>query len=91
MLRLMHDLVEAQCQFVIATHSPILMAYPRATIYQLSNDGACVVRYEDTEHYLVTRDFVANHRRYLQQRLGDVAASGEPESPPPREDMRWSS
>jgi len=61
----MHDLVEAKSQFSIATHSPILMAYPNAHIYSFSPEGIARVAYEDTEHYRVTRDFLANPRRML--------------------------
>ena len=46
-----HQLVEAESQFVIATHSPILMAYPNARILLLEADGIREVAYEDTEHY----------------------------------------
>jgi predicted ATPase len=55
-----HDLVQEGCQFVIATHSPILMAYPDATILGVSGDGLVPVRYEDTEHYRITRRFLNN-------------------------------
>jgi predicted ATPase len=60
-----HDLVQAQSQFIIATHSPILMAYPDACIYQCNEDGIRAVAYEDTEHVRVTRDFLANPQRML--------------------------
>lgn len=56
----MHDLVLDDSQFVIATHSPILMAYPDAWIYQLDASGVRRVDYQDTEHYQVTRNFLAN-------------------------------
>jgi predicted ATPase len=55
-----HDLVQEGCQFVIATHSPILMAYPDATILGVGEDGLAPVRYEDTEHYRITRRFLNN-------------------------------
>jgi len=61
-----HDLIEANAQFVIATHSPILMAYPEARIYQFGTDGIAQVAYEDTEHYQVTRNFLANPARMLR-------------------------
>lgn len=62
----LHDLVLDESQFIIATHSPILMAYPDALIYQCSQDGVALVAYKDTEHYQVTRDFLANPDRMLQ-------------------------
>jgi predicted ATPase len=61
LLARMHDLVEHHAaQFVIATHSPILMAYPGALIYALSPTGIRQVDYEDTEHFQITRDFLSN-------------------------------
>lgn len=64
-----HDLVLGKSQFIIATHSPILMAYPDAWIYEFSKSGITRVVYEDTEHYQVTRAFVTNHERMLQELL----------------------
>lgn len=61
-----HDLVLADSQFIIATHSPILMAYPDACIFNCSTNGICEVAYEDTEHFQVTRDFLANPSRMLR-------------------------
>lgn len=61
----LHQLVREGSQFIIATHSPILMAYPDAWIYEIGEDGLQRVAYEDTEHYLVTRDFLADPKRRL--------------------------
>lgn len=61
-----HDLVLDDSQFVIATHSPILMAYPDACIYLCGEDGVNQVSYEDTEHFQVTRDFLDNPERMLR-------------------------
>jgi predicted ATPase len=58
----LHDLVREGSQFVIATHSPILMAYPDACIYQCSARGIEPIAYQDTEHYQITRDFVDPER-----------------------------
>ena len=71
MLVLIHQLVnDGGSQFVIATHSPILMAYPDATIYQLAAEGGISqIAYEETEHYRVTRDFLNNRQAYLSQLL----------------------
>jgi predicted ATPase len=65
MLSRLHDLVEQQSQFIIATHSPILMAYPNATIYECGERGIHPVAYEETEHYRVMHDFIANPKRML--------------------------
>ncbi|KQQ87865.1 AAA family ATPase [Massilia sp. Leaf139] len=66
MLSRLHDLVENGSQFVIATHSPILMAYPNALIYECGERGIHPIRYEETEHYRVMHDFIANPQRMLK-------------------------
>lgn len=66
LLVLLHHLVEQNSQFVIATHSPILMAYPGAQIYQLSPQGIEPVAYRDTEHYQLTRRFLEAPERMLE-------------------------
>jgi hypothetical protein len=60
-----HDLVHQKSQFIIATHSPILMAYPDALIYNFSSKGIERIKYEETEHYRVTHSFLSNPRRML--------------------------
>jgi predicted ATPase len=62
----MHDLVQDDSQFIIATHSPILMAYPDACIYRCDGDGLTKVAYQDTDHFKITRDFLANPERMLR-------------------------
>jgi predicted ATPase len=62
----MHDLIREKSQFIIATHSPILMAYPDAWIYECTSAGVHRVAYEDTEHYRITRNFLANPERTLK-------------------------
>lgn len=62
----LHDLVLAESQFIIATHSPILMAYPDSCIFMCSREGVAQVAYEETEHFQVTRDFLANPGRMLR-------------------------
>jgi predicted ATPase len=66
-----HQLVRAGAQFVISTHSPILMAYPEAWIYYLDEDGITRIIYEETEHYQLTRDFLNNHQMMLKVLLAD--------------------
>jgi predicted ATPase len=61
-----HDLVGEKSQFIIATHSPILMAYPDAWIYEFSQSGIERVAYEDTEHFRITRNFLANPDRMMR-------------------------
>ncbi|GGY05413.1 AAA family ATPase [Pseudoduganella dura] len=68
-----HQLVKAGSQFIIATHSPILMAYPDARIYACLPDGLRRTDYEDTEHYQVTLEFLRDPRRMLDTLLDDEA------------------
>jgi predicted ATPase len=59
-LKRMHDLCEEGSQFLIATHSPILMAYPHAWIYSFDDGRLRRVPYRETDHYLVTRRFLTH-------------------------------
>lgn len=70
-LSAIHQLVEDHSQFVIATHSPILLSYPNARILLFDKSGITEVAYEDTEHYAVTRDFLNHYPRRLAQLLDD--------------------
>lgn len=67
----MHELVCKGSQFVIATHSPILMAYPDSLIYACSEEGINPVDYRDTEHYRITREFLVNPEPMLRILLSD--------------------
>jgi predicted ATPase len=69
MISRMHELVEARSQFVIATHSPILMAYPAAWIYQISAQGLRRVSLEDTEHYVIAKRFLNDPHRQIAKLL----------------------
>jgi predicted ATPase len=66
LLLMLKTMVDQGGQFIVATHSPILLAYPGATI--LSFDGGAIrpVDYESTEHYTVTRTFLNNPEAYLK-------------------------
>jgi predicted ATPase len=66
MLARMRQLIRRGSQFIIATHSPILMAYPDAQILLLTEQGIQRVAYEETEHFRVTRDFLNNRERTLK-------------------------
>jgi predicted ATPase len=65
-LAILHGYCRQGAQFVIATHSPLIMAYPDACLYVLSETGIQETPYQDTEHYLVTRGFLANPQRTLR-------------------------
>ncbi|MEI6579086.1 MAG: AAA family ATPase, partial [Eubacteriales bacterium] len=64
-------LVKNDSQFIIATHSPILMAFPDAQIYQLSESGIETVEYKQTEHYQMTKRFLDNPDQMLRYLLMD--------------------
>lgn len=60
-----NELVKKNSQFVIATHSPILLAYPEAEILMLDDDGIKSVPYEQTEHFYITKQFLNNPQKML--------------------------
>ncbi|MCE4555661.1 AAA family ATPase [Roseateles cellulosilyticus] len=68
-LRRLHELVRQGSQFVIATHSPLLMAYPDAWVYRFGAGGIERVRAEETAHFRVMREFMADPARMLAQLL----------------------
>jgi predicted ATPase len=70
-LAVMHKLVKKNSQFIIATHSPILLAYPNAKIYQLGENGIREITYEETESFIVTKDFLTNYRNSLRILLSE--------------------
>ncbi len=73
-LAALHDLVLCGGQFVIATHSPLIMAYPDAVILHFTADGIAPIAYEDTEHFKVTRAFLNRRELMLQELLEDADA-----------------
>jgi predicted ATPase len=67
-LSIIHDL-QKTAQLIIATHSPILLGYPDAEIYHFNEASIQPIRYEDTEHYQITRRFLENKSFYLKELL----------------------
>ena len=77
-LAILHDYCKQGAQFVIATHSPIIMAYPDSIIYVLGAEGIREVPYQKTEHHLVTRGFLANPEEMLRTLLsGEEVVEGD--------------
>jgi predicted ATPase len=70
LLRVIKDL-EKDAQFIIATHSPILLGYPGAQIYSFDTHPISEIRYEDTLHYAVTRRFLENRQAVLKELFED--------------------
>jgi predicted ATPase len=70
-LRRIHELVSEGSQFIIATHSPIILAYPQATIYTFTASGVEEVGYEDAEPVRLTRAFLESRERFLERLFAD--------------------
>jgi predicted ATPase len=68
-LAAIHRLVQRESQFIIATHSPLLLAYPNARIVRFDGDGVSTVAYEQTDSFCVTRDFLNNPTERIQRLL----------------------
>ena len=69
MISRIHQLVQKRSQFVIATHSPLLMAYPNAWIYQIHDTGLERVALEETEHFVVAKRFLNDPQRQIARLL----------------------
>lgn len=69
LLQLLHAHIGNGAQFIIATHSPILMGYPDATIFLVNDKGIEDVMYEETEHYQLTKRFLDDRRNVLDDLL----------------------
>ena len=66
-----NELVKKNSQFIIVTHSPILMTFPNAQILEFSKDGIKSVKYQDTEHFILTKSFLENPEKMLHYLLND--------------------
>jgi len=75
-IRLIHDRLAKGCQFIIATHSPIILSYPRSTIYELTAAGIREVTYEETQPYIVTKSFLADRERFLSKLVKEPPPDG---------------
>ena len=71
LIRRMHDLVAEGSQFIISTHSPILLGYPGARIYVLSDDGIAETPYKETEVFELTRSFLDDREQFLRHLFED--------------------
>lgn len=67
----MHQLVGQASQFIIATHSPIILGYPDALIYQATPKGLDRIDYEDTDHFRITRNFLNRRETFLDVLLAE--------------------
>ncbi|HMA65900.1 MAG TPA: AAA family ATPase, partial [Chitinispirillaceae bacterium] len=71
LLTRMNDLINTNSQFIIATHSPIIMSFPNATIYNISNNEILEVNYEETEHFQITKMYLNNYGQMIKELLAD--------------------
>jgi predicted ATPase len=82
LLAILHDAVATGSQFIIATHSPILAAFPGATILVFESGALVETPYEELEHVRVTRDFLNAPQRYLRRLTAPRGEDEEPRSSP---------
>ncbi|UOE94713.1 AAA family ATPase [Alkalihalobacillus sp. LMS39] len=69
-LKIIHDLSSTgECQFIIATHSPILLGYPEAAILSFDSGEIKKIDYEETDHYQITKYFLDHRERFLDEIL----------------------
>jgi predicted ATPase len=66
----MKELVNKNSQFIISTHSPILMTYPDAEVLEITKEGIKSVNYKDTENFMITKRFMDAPERIIQDFLG---------------------
>lgn len=66
LMRIMKEL-EHDAQFIIATHSPILLGYPNATIYNFDEETIATIRYEETIHYILTKRYLTAKEKVLDE------------------------
>jgi predicted ATPase len=71
LMRRMHELVQEHSQFVVATHSPILLGYPDATILELGEHGIRRIAFDDAPQVELTRSFLDDRHRFLRHLLRD--------------------
>jgi predicted ATPase len=81
LLAMIGEMVAQDAQFIIATHSPLLLAFPGAQIYSFDRTPVRVVSYEDLDHVRITRDFLNGPDRYLKQ----ILAASPPKNPGPKQ------
>lgn len=74
LLKIIHDLESpGHAQFIISTHSPILLSYPGAVLYSLDGDKIRKIAYRETDHYITTRDFLNAPERFFRHLFGTTS------------------
>lgn len=70
LMYLIKELEKRNSQFIISTHSPILMTYPGAEVLEISDEGIKSVDYKETEHYMITKRFMDAPEKIIKELLG---------------------
>ena len=70
LMYLIKELEKKNSQFIISTHSPILMTYPGAEVLEISDEGIKSVDYKETEHYIITKRFMDAPEKIIKELLG---------------------
>lgn len=70
LMQRMNELVAQDCQFIISTHSPMLLCFPDAEVYLITKNGIDSVRFQDTDHYRTTVRFLQNPESAVADILG---------------------
>ena len=79
-LRIIHDLATpGHAQFLIATHSPILLSFPGAVLFDFDGDAIREIAYRETKHFLITRDFLSAPERFYKHLFAGGDDAAEPE------------
>jgi len=72
-LKIVHDLTTpGHAQFFIATHSPIILSYPGAVLFSLDGNAILETSYRETNHFLITRDFLNSPERFFKHLFAPV-------------------
>ena len=69
MIMMMEALKDHKIQFILATHSPILMAFPGAALYEITAAGINKVHYSETEHFQISKTFLNDPESFLRHML----------------------
>jgi predicted ATPase len=76
-LKIIHDLTTpGHAQFLIATHSPIILSYPGAVLFSLDGTAIQEIDYRETKHFLITRDFLNSPERFFKHLFETVEDAG---------------
>jgi predicted ATPase len=79
-LKIIHDLTTpGHAQFLVATHSPIILSYPGAVLFSLDGDAIQEIDYRETKHFLITRDFLNSPERFFKH-LFNASEETEPDA-----------